>query len=487
MKWFRGLRLKFITPLIVQFVAATCVAILCFQQIRTLSQKIDALVYDEMPRFQLIGEMDKKIHEIIRYTWFIYAAGLNVDERKLYTSYSNQSVADFEAALDKYQKVMGTNEQMKDIFSSVPENWKVFREAHRETMSKLERNDPRSDEMAKYYISTKLKDASEPLSADFAKLFFLVDAETKEAAENSAKASKMAISIILLSSLVTVIVSAVITFMLASRSIKTIVNLVSNLIESSQTVNQASSDLNSTSNNLSNAATNAAASLEETVASLSLVMNLVKQNDEQLQNAKTLSEGAKKTALSGQEDFVHLSAAMQEIAESSRKISEITTVIDDIAFQTNLLALNAAVEAARAGEQGKGFAVVAEAVRSLAQRSANSTKDISVLIQETTARVERGTQITVKSSDSYQNIVNAITKVEQINYAIAQSSHEQAEGINQISKALAQLDDTTQGNAQLAETVSTSSEKMRFESTEMTEKINAFYKNIDGSNINELS
>ncbi len=487
MKWFRGLRLKFITPLIVQFIAATCVALLCFQQIRTLSEKIDTLVSDEMPRFQLIGEMDKKIHEIIRYTWFIYAAGLNLDERKLYTSYATQAVTDFETALDKYQKMMSTNEQMKDIFSGVPENWKTFKAAHAETMSKLERNDPRSDEMAKYYISTKLKDASEPLSADFAKLFFLVDNETKEAAENSAKASKIAITIILLSSLVTVLLSATITFILASRSIKTIVQLVERLIESSNTVNEASNDLNSTSNNLSNAATNAAASLEETVASLSLVMNLVKQNDEQLQTAKNLSEGAQKTALTGQEDFMHLSAAMQEIAESSRKISEITTVIDDIAFQTNLLALNAAVEAARAGEQGKGFAVVAEAVRSLAQRSANSTKDISNLIQETVTRVERGNQIAQKSTDSYQNIVTAISKVEQINNEIAKSSHEQAEGLNQISKALSNLDETTQGNAQLAEIVSTSSEKMRLESSEMTEKINGFYKNIDGSEIEQFS
>lgn len=148
---------------------------------------------------------------------------------------------------------------------------------------------------------------------------------------------------------------------------------------------------------------------------------------------------------------------MSEISQSSKKIEEIISVIDDIAFQTNLLALNAAVEAARAGEQGKGFAVVAEAVRALAQRSASSAKDISSLIKDSVSQVDRGSKIADSSGEVLSNIVSSIKKVSDLNNEIAAASSEQTTGIQQISKAMNQLDQASQSNAASAEEIAATS------------------------------
>lgn len=233
------------------------------------------------------------------------------------------------------------------------------------------------------------------------------------------------------------------------------------LSESAHEVQGSLLQLSSAGNSLSHSASNAAASLQETVASLEEVSSMVRTNAQNAKDAAELSANASNLANKGESEIKELFNSIQKMAESSKKIQNINNVIDDIAFQTNLLALNAAVEAARAGEQGKGFAVVADAVRSLAQRSATSAKEISDLIHQITAQMSNGIEIADRSSLSLKQIVSAIQKVSQINSEIASASGEQATGIMEINKAMNQLDSSSQENAAAAEEIAATSEDIK--------------------------
>ena len=171
---------------------------------------------------------------------------------------------------------------------------------------------------------------------------------------------------------------------------------------------------------------------------------------------------------------------MDNIAKSSKKIEEIITVIDDIAFQTNLLALNASVEAARAGEQGKGFAVVAEAVRALAQRSATSAKEISGLIKDSVHKIEDGHQVVQSSGTTLSEIVVQIEKLTALNIEISTASNEQSQGVSSINMSINDLDRVTQNNAQAASECATAAEELNSRSQQMHHMVAELIEVVEG-------
>jgi methyl-accepting chemotaxis protein len=236
--------------------------------------------------------------------------------------------------------------------------------------------------------------------------------------------------------------------------------MVGDIRQSSMTIASGASQISQGNSDLSQRTQEQASALEETASSVEEMSSTVKQNADNARQANQLAANAREQAEKGGGVASKAVAAMYEISNSSKRISDIISVIDGIAFQTNLLALNAAVEAARAGEQGRGFAVVAAEVRKLAQRSADAAKEISTLIKDSVDKVGDGTRLVDASGKALEEIVQGVKKVSDIVAEIAAASQEQSSGIEQINKAISQMDEVTQQNASLVEEAASASESM---------------------------
>ncbi len=236
----------------------------------------------------------------------------------------------------------------------------------------------------------------------------------------------------------------------------------------------AATEIAAATTDLSQRTEEQAASLEETTASMEEISATVKKNAENAQHANALTQGTRETADQGGKVVADAVSAMARIEQSSHRISDIIAVIDEISRQTNLLALNAAVEAARAGEAGRGFAVVAAEVRSLAQRSSQAAKDIKDLIVSSSAQVEEGVGLVNRAGASLNAIVESIRQVADIVANIAHASTEQAAGLEQIGKALGQLDEVTQQNSALVEQNAATAKTLERQQGEMRERMTFF-------------
>ena len=259
-----------------------------------------------------------------------------------------------------------------------------------------------------------------------------------------------------------------------------IANVVGEVRQAAEHVSTGSAEITQGNEDLSQRTSAQAGALEETSASMEEMTSTIKQNADNAKQANQLAVTAREVAEKGGAVTDKAVSAMDEINKSSKKIADIINVIDEIAFQTNLLALNAAVEAARAGEQGRGFAVVASEVRNLAQRSATAAKEIKALINESVQKVGDGSELVNQSGQTLAEIVDSVKRVTDIIAEISAASQEQASGIDQVNKAVMQMDQGTQQNAALVEEATSASQSMKQQAGALLEQV-AFFKVTEAS------
>ncbi|AZR22730.1 methyl-accepting chemotaxis protein [Xanthomonas vasicola] len=260
----------------------------------------------------------------------------------------------------------------------------------------------------------------------------------------------------------------------ANATADQLAGIVRRIKDSSLTINSAATEIATGNGDLSRRTEQQAAALEETAASMEELTATVKQNADNADQANRLVLDAAGVAVKGGDVVNRVVTTMADIDASSKKIAEIISVIDGIAFQTNILALNAAVEAARAGEQGRGFAVVASEVRTLAQRSAGAAKEIKHLIEDSVTRIGNGAALASEAGSTMQQVVTSVQRVTDIMGEITSASREQAAGIAQVNQTVTQMDETTQQNAALVEEATAAARSMEDQAAQLVDAVAVF-------------
>ncbi|MDQ4629297.1 hypothetical protein CSQ91_04230 [Janthinobacterium sp. BJB301] len=275
--------------------------------------------------------------------------------------------------------------------------------------------------------------------------------------------------------------------LLALKDMNTsLLNIVSEVRTGTDSIATSSTEIAAGNQDLSSRTEEQAGSLEETASSMEELTSTVKQNADNARQANQLAASAAQVAVKGGEVVAQVVGTMESINASSNKIVDIISVIDGIAFQTNILALNAAVEAARAGEQGRGFAVVASEVRNLAQRSASAAKEIKTLIGASVEQVNAGSMLVAQAGSTMNDIVDSVQRVSDIITEITAASSEQSVGIDEINRAIGQMDAVTQQNAALVEESAAAAESMQHQAHNLAQVVSVFKLNGQQASVSGL-
>lgn len=481
-QWMTGLRGKLLLSALLPLVAFTVLTTMSIRSMNVLGHMLTDAYTKIIPDMDGLGQMGM---QRARVGYFIWAALANKEDLKSRTNFikkAKDAFADFKKGQSYYESTEFDAEE-ENNYKPAREIKSQFYNLTDSMIAGLEKNTPEEDFRVYtamnggewHILAIKTQDA---IAANM-KLYNTrsLEGNAFQLAERSRETQ-----LLLLISAVCALSIFGLLMMIASKVTNSVSSIAAGLKDSGNQVSSAITQLSAAGQTLSASSTEAAASLEETVASLEEMSSMVQRNSDNAKQAAALSQTSKDSAEQGQKEINQLIESMHDISKSSKKIEEIISVIDDIAFQTNLLALNASVEAARAGEHGKGFAVVAEAVRSLAQRSAVAAKDINGLIKESVEKVEKGSTVADRSGEVLANIVNSVKKVADLNNEISAASNEQTTGIQQISRAMNQLDQGSQSNAASAEEVAASSEEINAQAQNMQHMVEDLNKVILGEN-----
>jgi len=486
--FFKGLRGKLLLWSAFQCVLVIILSLITNYGLNIQSKNLDKAVNERMPKAVLIKEMRFNQNSTLRYLLSAiieHDPQLTKDNLELATTRSKG----FRKAYDEYFAFHMSEEAMK-ASEPVKANMQAFEDATHEAINLLEKNTPATDAEALGIINKKLKVHGKAITAAFSELDEITAKNTKsfvaETESTSNHLKTLSFSVSILGS----ILLAGFGFIFSTRLSKSLLQTANKLSEGSEQVEVATTELSATSATLSTGATEQAAALQETAASIEELSAMVKKNSENAKETSSIARQSQEAAHEGINVVQEMIKAINEISDandqittqietSNRDISEIvqlikeigekTKVINDIVFQTKLLSFNASVEAARAGEHGKGFSVVAEEVGNLAQMSGNAAKEITLLlensiskvngiVQSTKQRVEEfvvvgknkvdiGVQVAHRCGDTLRELEGKVGGVNQMMDEVSTASEEQASGIQEITKAMHELDSVTHQNS----------------------------------------
>lgn len=397
------------------------------------------------------------------------------DSQKLNQTISNSRLALQQASqahsdlfkIEKFQSI-------QDVWAQIDDEFKVIQTDIESTLKTLESNPSQTDieNLKSWFFEGEALKRRMVLGNSVNELVLLVNKEAEVAQEQSKKAESFGLTLIWLSLGLGVFAGISLGWLFMTRVLRVMGVTHRQLEGVALDVASATFQLKTTAETLSSGSSEAAASLQETVASLEELNSLVQLNADRAREGNSLSSRNRDQIMQGSEMMTQLQDQMNEIKSEADRIKSVISIIDDIAFQTNLLALNAAVEAARAGEQGRGFAVVAEAVRSLAQKSSTSVKEIESLIMNTTEKVDSGYDIASKVNAAFSELSQGVLKVSDLNTELSASTDEQSAGLTQISAAMNNVDQSVQTNA-------ASSEELAASSEQLTQNVEVLKSNLD--------
>lgn len=479
-KWFKGLRLKLLSLVMIGIVLLAGVSAFLNFALVSVVKIVDEVRIVQVPRIQLINDLSRTFWVMNQRVWRATSIP-NVEMRKILIQFVQESGVEAEKLMEQLNANAQLDPESQKLVSQIQkESWPLAKKNIEQSLATLAEDSSDAVTLAIAKINSDVMPVFGDLEKNMNTLLQVNSDQTRAVLQASSEQSRLYTLLSQLGAGLACLVLILYGVLVASKMAQHLGQISGEISFSTEQVNGSSSKLSASSRELSVGAVESAASLEETVASLEEVSIMVKRNADHAQSAGTMANRAAENAEMGEQHMQHLASGMQEIARSSKKMGEITNVIDDIAFQTNLLALNAAVEAARAGEQGRGFAVVAEAVRSLAQRSAEAAKDINKLINESTQKVLAGSEMVDSSGQALKKIVDAIKEVRQLNQEIAQGSVEQSEGISQISHAMNLIDKSTQTNSLTADQTSQSSKELEEEANRLSEQVALLLEFVEG-------
>ncbi len=441
-----------------------------------INSKMDKVVNDRYPKTVMANDTTDQVNVVARSVrnMVIMTKQADIEKEADRIKAAGKIISD---TLDKLGKVV-TTAKGKELMKAIVD-------------SQTNYSGPR-DEAIKFALEGKKQEAAEvllgkmrPLQLAYMenldKLIKYQDELMIQAGKEATATYGSARTLILVSALLSVVLACGLAFFI-TRSITGPINrVVEGLSEGAEQVASAAGQVSSASQSLAEGASEQAAGLEETSSSMEEISSMTRQNANNATQANTLMMETGKVVDVANQSMGELTGSMNEISQASEETGKIIKTIDEIAFQTNLLALNAAVEAARAGEAGAGFAVVADEVRNLAMRAAEAAKNTAGLIEATVKKVKNGSEIVTRTNDAFLKVASGSRKSGELVGEIAAASQEQAQGIEQVSKAISEMDRVVQQNAANAEESASASEEMNAQAESMKEYVQDLVAIVGGS------